>query len=136
MVTNPPEFGYWYLDSSVILRAAINNSRAAQEWLTKAKQNHGVFVASRLTSIEVTRVLKRYGHPQTLVAPYLGDCIFVTISDSIATVAEHLEPKLSGADSIHIATALQLKNTGITLLTHDREWRSQQKRSTSQFSTR
>ena len=111
----------FYLDSSVLLRAILGQSQAALDWWEAAIKGLNPMLASKLTAVEVLRVIRRRGLPQGVACEYLDELHFVNIDDEIIRSAVALEPVLSGADSIHVATACEFRRGNITLITHDAE---------------
>lgn len=110
-----------YLDASVILRAVREESIATRTWLLDQQDNHGAtFVASRLMSVEVHRVMRRAGLNTDVAERYLATVALIEVTKELCENAIALPHTLSGADSIHLATALSLPYQAM-LATHDRE---------------
>jgi predicted nucleic acid-binding protein len=110
------------VDPSVTLRALRGHSSAAREWFESARAVPGTrFVTSRLGEVEVRRVLRRFGIDPQDGQGLTGLFWYTAVTDEICGAAMELEPVLSGADSIHVATALRLRPAGGVLVTHDRE---------------
>lgn len=111
----------WYVDSSVILRAAVDQSSAARAWMQQAIRDGDVLVASRLMELEVTRVAMNIGYAAIDVAPYFDDFLLAPLDDGIVDEALALPGRLGGADAIHIAVAMRLGPGAVTIVTHDRQ---------------
>ncbi len=81
-------------------------------------------IASRISRIEVTRTIIRY-EPDLLDATYdvLADIQMVPVEDAIITIAENLPQfiDLRSLDSLHIASALSIKNVLKGVITYDKE---------------
>jgi len=111
----------WYVDSSVLLRAMVDQSPAARAWFESRIEVGDRFVASRLMEVEVRRVTKNAGVDQDVVSEYIDEFLLMTISDDLLDEAVALDEKLGGADSIHVASALRLGPGALTIVTHDRQ---------------
>ena len=110
-----------YVDSSVLLRAMLGQSRAALLWWEETITRFQPLISSRLTEVEVIRVIRRRGLLPDTAFEYLDELNLVEIDDAIIKSAVSLEPVLSGADAIHVATALEFQRGNIILVTHDAE---------------
>ncbi|MDR1186733.1 MAG: type II toxin-antitoxin system VapC family toxin [Bifidobacteriaceae bacterium] len=111
----------WYVDSSVLLRAIVDESRAAKDWLDRASARGDVFVASRLMEVEVRRVSMNAGVDQGLVGQYLDQFVLLTVDDALLAEAIGLGQALGGADAIHVASALRVGAGAVTMVTHDKQ---------------
>jgi predicted nucleic acid-binding protein len=111
----------WYVDSSVLLRVIVDESRAAKDWFDGASAAGDVFVASRLTEVEVRRVSMNAGVDQELVGEYLDRFVFLSVDDALLAEAIALDPPLGGADAIHLAAALRVGAQQVTIVTHDKQ---------------
>lgn len=118
LVTDPPT---WYVDSSVLLPAIVEQSRAAKTWFEGASARHDRFIASRLMEVEVRRVTKNLGVDQDLVSEYVDEFFLMSVNDELLAEAIALDERLGGADSIHVASALRLGPAALTVVTHDRQ---------------
>lgn len=110
----------WYVDSSVLLRAIVEQS-AARAWFENASAQGDNFIASRLMELEVRRVTKNADIDQDTVSEYIDEFFLMSVSDDLLAKAIALDERLGGADSIHVASALRLGPTALTIVTHDRE---------------
>jgi predicted nucleic acid-binding protein len=72
-----------------------------------------------LLDIEVRRVVRILGIPDAKADSYLDKFYFEPIDDVVHRKALAIPFHLSGADSIHVATAERLGKDFITLVTHD-----------------
>lgn len=114
-----------YIDSSVILRAVVDGSKAVAAWWEHQSTQNAIFISSKLLDLEVRRVIHNISN--TLGVPtdystaeyYLDDVYFMRIQDELIDSAISLAPSLSGADSLHIATALRVGSSQISIVTHD-----------------
>lgn len=111
----------WYVDSSVLLRAIVDSSRAASAWFEAVVANGDRLVASRLLEVEVRRVVRTIGGDQDVVTEYLDEFVLIHIPDDLLDEAVAIEQRLGGADSIHIATALRVGTRAVTVATHDKQ---------------
>jgi predicted nucleic acid-binding protein len=111
----------WYVDSSVLFRAIVDQSPAAKAWFETATAARDRFIASRLMEVEVRRVTKNAGVDQDIVSEYIDEFFLMSVNDELLTEAIALDEPLGGADSIHVASALRLGPATLTLVTHDRQ---------------
>ena len=111
----------WYVDSSVLIRAIVEQSPAARAWFEEASRRGDAFIASRLMELEVRRVTKNADIDQDIVTEYVDEFFLMSINDELVAEAIALEERPGGADSIHVASALRLGPTALTLVTHDRQ---------------
>ncbi len=111
----------WYIDSSVLLRAIVEQSRAARTWFEGASAAKDRFIASRLMEAEVRRVTKNVGIDQDIVSEYVDEFFLMSVNDELLAEAIALDEPLGGADSIHVASALRLGPAALTIVTHDRQ---------------
>ena len=109
----------WYVDSSVILRALVDDSAAAYAWLRGVISRNEALWGSRMLELEVCRVLSNTGKRSQVAAPYLHQFNLVAITDDLIGDAIALPHPLGAADSLHLATAIQLATLPLTLATHD-----------------
>lgn len=73
-----------------------------------------------MLELEVRRVAKNAGKSQVDVDAYLNLFHLVTITDDLIDDAINLDPPLGGADALHVATALRLRELPeFSLVTHD-----------------
>jgi len=110
----------WYIDSSAILKLI----KPEKESAALIKKLPSALIASRISRIEVTRTIIRY-EPDLLDSTYdvLADIQMVPVEDSIITIAENLPQfiNLRSLDSLHIASALAIKNVLKGIITYDKE---------------
>jgi predicted nucleic acid-binding protein len=110
----------WYIDSSAILKLI----KPEKESAALIKKLPSALIASRVSRVEVTRTIIRY-EPDLLDATYdiLADIQMVPVEDSIITIAENLPQfiELRSLDSLHIASALAIKNVLKGIITYDKE---------------
>ena len=110
----------WYIDSSAIIKLI----KLEKESAALIKKLPSGLIASRISRIEVTRTIIRY-EPDLLDATYdvLADIQMVPVEDAIITIAENLPQfiDLRSLDSLHIASALSIKNVLKGVITYDRE---------------
>lgn len=111
----------WYVDSSVLLRAIVEQSPAARKWFEDASARGDIFIASRLMELEVRRVTKNANIDQDVVTEYVDEFFLMSVNDELVAEAIALDERLGGADSIHVASALRLGPTALTMVTHDRQ---------------
>jgi predicted nucleic acid-binding protein len=111
----------WYVDSSVLLRAVVEQSPAARAWFESASAAGDRFVASRLMEVEVRRVTKNAGVDQDVVSEWVDEFMLMSVTDELLGEAMALDVPLGGADAIHVASALRLGPSVPTLVTHDRQ---------------
>jgi uncharacterized protein len=110
----------WYIDSSAIIKLI----KPEKESAALIKKLPRILIASRISRVEVTRTIIRY-EPDLLDATYdvLADIQMVPVEDSIVTIAENLPQfiDLRSLDSLHIASALAIKNVLKGIITYDKE---------------
>ena len=110
----------WYIDSSAILKLI----KPEKESAALIKKLPSGLIASRVSRVEVTRTIIRH-EPDLLDATYdvLADIQMVPVEDSIITIAENLPQfiDLRSLDSLHIASALAIKNVLKGIITYDKE---------------
>lgn len=110
----------WYIDSSAILKLI----KPEKESAALIKKLPSALIASRISRVEVTRTIIRY-EPDLLDSTYdvLADIQMVPVEDSIITIAENLPQfiDLCSLDSLHIASALAIKNVLKGIITYDKE---------------
>jgi predicted nucleic acid-binding protein len=110
----------WYIDSSAILKLI----KPEKESAALIKKLPNTLIASRISRVEVTRTIIRY-EPDLLDSTYdvLADIQMVPVEDSIITIAENLPQfiNLRSLDSLHIASALAIKNVLKGIITYDKE---------------
>lgn len=109
----------WYIDSSAIIKLIKPEKESAA--LIKKLPNG--LIASRISRVEVTRTMIRH-EPDLLDATYdvLADIQMVPVEDAIITIAENLPQfiDLRSLDSLHIASALSIKNVLKGIITYDK----------------
>ena len=110
----------WYIDSSAIIKLIKPEKESAA--LIKKLPNG--LIASCISRVEVTRTIIRH-EPDLLDATYdvLADIQMVPVEDAIITIAENLPQfiDLRSLDSLHIASALSIKNVLKGVITYDKE---------------
>jgi len=110
----------WYIDSSAIIKLI----KPEKESAALIKKLPSTLIASRISRVEVTRTIIRY-EPDLLDATYdvLADIQMVPVEDAIVTIAENLPQfiELRSLDSLHIASALAIKNVLKGIITYDKE---------------
>lgn len=121
MSASSTETPTWYVDSSVLLRAIVEQSPAAKLWFESASAAKHRFVASRLMEVEVRRVTKNAGLDQDIVSEYVDEFFLMSVNDELLAEAIALDEPLGGADAIHVASALRLGPAGLTIATHDQQ---------------
>ena len=110
----------WYIDSSAIIKLI----KPEKESAALIKKLPSGLIASRISRVEVTRTIIRY-EPDLLDATYdvLADIQMIPVEDAIITIAENLPQfiDLRSLDSLHIASALSIKNVLKGVITYDKE---------------
>jgi predicted nucleic acid-binding protein len=110
----------WYIDSSAIIKLI----KPEKETAALIKKLPNGLIASRITRVEVTRTIIRH-EPDLLDATYdvLADIQMVPVEDAIITIAENLPQfiDLRSLDSLHMASALSIKNVIKGVITYDKE---------------
>jgi len=110
----------WYIDSSAIIKLI----KPEKESAALIKKLPSALIASRISRVEVIRTIIRY-EPDLLDATYdvLADIQMVPVEDAIITIAENLPQfiDLRSLDSLHIASALAIKNVLKGIITYDKE---------------
>ena len=110
----------WYIDSSAIIKLI----KPEKETAALIKKLPNGLIASRITRVEVIRTIIRH-EPDFLDATYdvLADIQMVAVEDAIITIAENLPQfiDLRSLDSLHMASALSIKNVIKGVITYDKE---------------
>ena len=110
----------WYIDSSAIIKLI----KPEKESAALIKKLPRTLIASRISRVEVTRTIIRY-EPDLLDETYdvFADIQMVPVEDAIITIAENLPQfiDLRSLDSLHIASALAIKNVLKGIITYDKE---------------
>jgi predicted nucleic acid-binding protein len=110
----------WYIDSSAIIKLIKPEKESAA--LIKKLPNG--LITSRISRVEVARTITKF-EPDLLDETFdiLADIQMVPVEDSIITLAENLPQyiALRALDSLHIASALAIKNVIKGVITYDKE---------------
>ena len=110
----------WYIDSSAIIKLI----KPEKESAALIKKLPNALITSRISRVEVARTITRF-EPDLLDETYdiLADIQMVPVEDSIITIAENLPQyiALRDLDSLHIASALAIKNVIKGVITYDKE---------------
>jgi predicted nucleic acid-binding protein len=116
----------YLIDTSVLLRAAIDGSQAAAEWFDARITDEAFLVGSRWLATEALRVvvnreLRSEVVDRTAVEELLAAIDLLTLDDEIADRATLIRHDLRGGDSLHVATAQRLARDGggVVVVTHD-----------------
>lgn len=110
-----------YLDTSALLKLCHHEveSGALQKWLGN---DHGDWVTSVLTEVELTRAVAR-ARPSALsrVPNVLAQCDRLEIDEGVRADAASLTPtELRSLDALHLATALQVAADLVAFVTYDK----------------
>ena len=110
----------WYIDSSAIIKLI----KPEKESATLIKKITPSLITSRISRVEVARTIAKH-EPDLLNAAYdvLADIQMIPVEDSIITIAENLplHIDLRSLDSLHIASALHIRNALKGIITYDKE---------------
>ena len=110
----------WYMDSSAIIKLI----KPEKESAALIKKLPPSLITSRISRVEVARTIAKH-EPDLLDATYdiLADIQMIPVEDSIITIAENLplHIDLRSLDSLHIASALAIRNTLKGIITYDKE---------------
>lgn len=116
----------YLIDTSVLLRAAIDGSRAAAVWFDARLAEEAFLVGSRWLATETLRVvvnreLRGDVVDRTTVEAYLEAIDLLGLDDAIADQAATIPHVLRGGDALHVATAQRLARDGgeVVIVTHD-----------------
>jgi predicted nucleic acid-binding protein len=110
----------WYIDSSAIIKLIRleNESKALVAALPKR------IISSNLSRVEVLRTIKIHAN-ESLESAYaiLAEIEMLLIDNTVMNTAEGLPPfiTLRTLDSIHLASALTLKNDIEGIITYDKD---------------
>lgn len=111
-----------FLDTSVIFGILNLESKSAAKWFTEMLSDKSrILTASKMAEVEVYRTARRRNFDLHITHEFLESITFVSITDEICAEAMNLEPKLRGADAIHVATALRISGPDLVMATHDAE---------------
>ena len=111
----------WYIDSSVVLRVVKEGSPAARAWFDQALASGDILMASRLMPVEVLRVLQNNGLSVSTAHDVIDRFVLLSLDNELADEAVALAPAFSGADALHIASALRIGVDAVTIVTHDEQ---------------
>jgi predicted nucleic acid-binding protein len=121
-----PQTEAFLIDTSVLLRAAVEGSVAAHGWFTTKISESALLVGSRWLATEsmrvvVNRELQGEKVDRDTVERYLDEIDLFTLDDEIADQAGAIRQPLRGGDALHLATAMRLARAGATVrvVTHD-----------------
>jgi predicted nucleic acid-binding protein len=110
----------WYIDSSAILKLI----KPEKESAALIKRLPSLLISSRISRVEVARTIISY-EPDLLDVTYdvLADIQMIPVEDAIVTIAENLPQfiDLRSLDSLHMASALAIKNVLKGIITYDKE---------------
>jgi len=110
----------WYMDSSAIIKLV----KPEKESATLIKKLPPSLITSRISRVEVARTIAKH-EPDLLNTAYdvLADIQMIPVEDSIITIAENLplHIDLRSLDSLHIASALHIRNALKGIITYDKE---------------
>jgi len=110
----------WYMDSSAIMKLI----KPEKESATLIKKLPPSLITSRISRVEVARTIAKH-EPDLLNTAYdvLADIQMIPVEDSIITIAENLplHIDLRSLDSLHIASALHIRNALKGIITYDKE---------------
>jgi len=110
----------WYMDSSAIMKLV----KPEKESATLIKKLPPSLITSRISRVEVARTIAKH-EPDLLNTAYdvLADIQMIPVEDSIITIAENLplHIDLRSLDSLHIASALHIRNALKGIITYDKE---------------
>lgn len=110
---------WYYVDTSVALRALLGHSAAAAAWLEAADRDpKATLVSSRLLRTELTRVLRRERIDVAERDRLLDGISLVPMTDAVLELAESIVPHVRTLDAIHLASALAVGRDAV-VVTHD-----------------
>jgi predicted nucleic acid-binding protein len=108
------------MDSSAIIKLI----KPEKESATLIKKLPPSLITSRISRVEVARTIAKH-EPDLLNTAYdvLADIQMIPVEDSIITIAENLplHIDLRSLDSLHIASALHIRNALKGIITYDKE---------------
>jgi hypothetical protein len=108
------------MDSSAIIKLI----KPEKESAALIKKLPDSLITSRISRVEVARTIAKH-EPDLLNAAYdiLADIQMIPVEDSIITIAENLPQHidLRSLDSLHIASALAIRNALDGIITYDKE---------------
>jgi predicted nucleic acid-binding protein len=108
------------MDSSAIIKLI----KPEKESATLIKKIPPSLITSRISRVEVARTIAKH-EPDLLNTAYdvLADIQMIPVEDSIITIAENLplHIDLRSLDSLHIASALHIRNALKGIITYDKE---------------
>lgn len=110
---------YFYLDSSIAVRALLGHSAQAAEWLEAVDgSDDAELVSSRILRTEITRVLRREGVPVIERDRLLVGVSLIPLTEAILLQSEAIVPHVKTLDAIHLASALAIGRDPV-IVTHD-----------------
>jgi len=109
----------WYVDSSIVLRIVKEGSPAARAWFDRALADGDDLVTSRFMVVEVLRVLQNAGLSTAVAREVISRFTLLVLDDALADDAVALPGVVGGADALHLASAMRVGTTAVTVVTHD-----------------
>jgi len=111
----------WYLDTSVIFGVITGRSLAARHWFEQVDQAGDYFLSSKLLEVEVRHQVQNLSGNHEFADYYLGMVALISIDNLLMDEAIVIPGVIGGADSIHLASLLRVREGNPVLVTHDRQ---------------
>lgn len=110
-----------YLDTSAVMKVLVEETESGQvrDLVVNASARDAVLVSSRLLQVELHRIAFREGLNALDVDRVLAHVNLIDITRSVVEEAGGIPHHVRILDAIHLATAMQLLDSEVTILTYD-----------------
>jgi len=107
-----------YLDASALVKLVVPEPETGA--LTSFVRRPGVLASSALSQVEVVRAVRPHGAAAVAAGRRLLACLdLVQLDDELLDLAAEIDPPLRSLDAIHVASALELGDALVALVTYD-----------------
>lgn len=110
-----------YIDSSVVLKLIMNEpeSGRTRELMMDLESDDYLLASSQLMTVEVKRVMFRVNGSFGGVESVLSRLSLISIEQSTLDIAASIPHHIKTLDAIHVATALEVNDPGVVLVSND-----------------
>ena len=115
---------YYFVDTSVLLRAILDSSISAQNWFSQVAFPDKL-IGSEMLALDTRRATLNFevvtgdDSRRKLAETYLSKFSLREIDPGIMRRAENIRFQLRAGDAIHLATALDFGADNLVFVTHD-----------------
>jgi predicted nucleic acid-binding protein len=109
----------WYIDTNVLISVVTNRSPAARAWYVHTLQHGGRLMASQFMEVEARHLVTNAGGDHTVLDGHLGRFHIDEVDAALMHAAIAVPGVISGADAVHLATALRVRDDSPVIVTHD-----------------